>query len=532
MALSGGLNALAKWLTSSIISGNGKEDNPAMTAERALSYAPVWSCVSKVTGAFMVMDLELLRSKALASEVQDLHPAHRLAYQKANAFQVACQFKRMLVGHALLWGNGRAYIVTHNGRLVSEGGIPIELLPMLPDRTDTAIIKGQKVHGTVVAEDDPLAQLVDLGDAKEKVFYFSDDEVIHVPGVGYDGVKGLSLITLAARTWSTGIGDEVQTQKQQKKGYAGGAILEAPPEAFRNAKDAEEFLEKFREQHEGAENAGKIGLLRAGIKLNVMQMSNQDAQFIERRRLNREDVALQFCLEGILGDSSNASYNSLYEKNLAYRVNCLSPWTVAIEQEFNSKLLNESERRRGYRFKFDDRTLLRMDANALMTFCSQAVSAKILNSNECRALLDYNPREGGDEFTNPAIDKSANAGGAANNPVDPAKQAGEQKAMRSMLCKLIGVECNRINAATKNSSKFFDWMDSFYATWEAKLADSIEELGGDRDLATEYCNESKRRLIEASECKPEEFSDTVSRCVEAWPNRVNTLIEGMLLCPK
>ena len=530
VASSGGLNALAKWIASHIWSGGGKEEDSRMTADRALSYAPVWSCVSKITGAFMVMDLELLRKRNQSREVQDNNPVHKLLYERSNEYQVACQFKRMLLMHALLWGNGRAYIRTHNGKSVEDGGRPLELIPLLPDRTDTKVIGGMKIHGTIVGEDDRIALFHSTGKDKEKVMYFYDSEVLHVPGLGYDGVVGKSLLELAARTWENGIGDEVYQNKQAKKGYAGGAFLEVPADKLRDEKEAKKFLNEFREQHEGNENAGKIGMLREGVKFNVQSMSNADAQFIERRRFARENVALQFCLEGILGDSSNASYNSLYEKNLAYRVNCLSPWTVAIEQEANAKLLTDSERSRGFRFKFDDRTLLRMDANALMTFCSQAIAARILNSNECRELLDYNPREGGDEYTNPAIDKNGSQGGAANQPTNPA--GNEQRAMRAMLGNLIGVECRRITDAADTPDKFFDWMERFYAGWESKLADCIEEVGGDRDMATHYCEESRRRLLEASECQPDQFADTIAKCVETWPNRVNQLIEGMVQCSK
>lgn len=526
MANAGGLNWLIKWL----MGAGGTDEAPApMTPDAALSYAPVWSCVSKITGAFMVMDLELLRRRNNGREVQASNPKHSLMNRRTNTYQNACQFKRTAMAQALLWGNHRSYIVTHNGRTVPEGGIPIELIPLPPDRTRSKMINGQKWHGTIIDEDQPLAGIFELGDKSEKTIYFSDEEIWHLPGLGYDGVEGVSLLELASRTWNNGIGDEVYQRSQQKKGYAGGAMLEAPAGVFRDAKDAQEFLEKFREQHEGAEKAGKIGLLREGIKLNVQSMSNRDAEFVERRRLNREDVALQFCLEGILGDSTNASYNSLYEKNLAYRVNCLSPWTVAIEQECDAKLLTESERNRGYAFRFDDRTLLRMDANSLMTFCSQAIASRILNSNECRELLDYNPREGGDVYENPAVD--TRSGGADNQPNDPIPPA-ENRALRTMFAKLVSVECKRVTAAAASPDKFLAWCEKWYASWEPKLADSIEEVGGDRQLATDHCEESRRRLLTASEVSPGDLATSVARCVESWPNRVNQLVEGVQLCLK
>jgi HK97 family phage portal protein len=512
------LSGLGKWFQRYF--GGGDEANESMTAERALSYAPVWHCVSKITGAFMIMELELLRMRAKSREVQDNHAAHILVSERPNEYQTAPQFKRQMMMHALLWGNARAYIRRENG-------VPVELIPILPDRSDSAIIDGEKWHGTLVRRDDRIALFEPIPqEDREKVMYFRDSEVWHIPGLGFDGVKGYSLIEMARRSWSIGIGHETHLQKQQKKGYAGGLMLEAPQGAFRSAADAQEFLKHFREQHEGADNAGRVGMLRENIKANVLAMNNNDAQFIEQRRFQREDTALLFCLEGILGDSSNSSYNSLHQKNLAYRVNCLSPWTVAIEHECNRKLLSESERRRGYRFKHDDRTLLRMDTQTLMSVISQAINARVLSPNEGRELLDYNPYEGGDVYLNPAIDKQQGESSQQSQ-----SQSTEQRATQAMLGNLIGVECKRVTGHS-GESNFLSWMDNFYAAWESKLADGIEQLGGDREIATEYCVESRRRLLDASECKPEELPESVAKCVESWPNRVHSLIEEIQLCLK
>lgn len=501
------LTALGRWMMRMVL-GNGSDSEP-MTVQQALTYPPVWNCVNKICGAFAIMPLNVHRERGREKSIQTTHPVYSLLRWRPNGFQPPNVFKRQLMLHALMLGNGRAYI--HR-----ENGIPVELIPLMPDRTDTMLINGEKWHGTILEQDSRVGLWRKLPpELESKVTYFTDDEVLHIPGLGYDGVKGYSLLSLARRSWGLGIGSEKHMQTQQKKGYAGGLMLEAPPGAFRSERDAQEFLENFRKNHEGTENAGKAGLLRENVKANVLTMNNADAQFIEHRRFQREDAALMFCLEGILGDSSNASYNSLEQRNIAYRTNCLAPWTTTWEEECELKLLTESERRRGYYMKFNDGALFRTEKAVTMAFISQGITSRVISPNEGRSMLDMNPYEGGDVFSNPAIDKVTPNG------------TTESKAAMAMLSNLLSVECTRVKQAAKKPDKFFSKLDAFYGDWERKLADAIEQIGGDRDIATRHCAESKSRLLDASECKPEELIESIDRTVHDWPNRVHALIEEL-----
>jgi HK97 family phage portal protein len=430
-----------------------------------------------------------------------------------------------MISHALLWGNGRAYIRRENG-------IPVELIPLMPDRTGTLMIDGEKWHVTILKKEDKLralrnSQLTEAEIARQpedEMIWMSDEEVWHLPGLGYDGIQGFSLIYLARQSWSIGLNAEKHIANQQRKGYSGGLMLEAPAQMFRTEDDAREFLKHFREQHEGSDNTGKIGLLREGIKANVLAMSNTDAQFIEQRRFQREDTALLFCLEGILGDSSNASYASLEQRNLAYRLNCLAPWTTAMEEESDLKLLTERERNNGFYHKFNDGALLRTEKSATMAFISQGIASRVLNPNEGRDLLDLNPYEGGDEYTNPAIDKKVDngAGGGANTPNEPGQQANA--AAIAHISHMIGVESNRVKRGSEVSGNFLEWMDNFYAKWESNFADCLELSGFDRDLATHHCNESKARLLDVcGNSTAENLAENVAKCVISWKNRANTI---------
>lgn len=509
------------------------EQTEWMTVDRALSYAPVWNCVSKITGAFMVMPLNVHRYNEATKEktVQTRHSSYQLWRWRPNVMQTPSQFKRTMLVHALLMGNARAYIRR-------SGNTPVELIPIRPDCAESYVVAGEKYHAVLIRRDDRLAQFVpvylpngqqglltDPANISLKEGYASlpDDEVWHLPGLGFDGIQGYSLITLAARSWNNGIGYETHVRKQQKRGYAGGLMIEAPPHMFRTEEEAKQFLQQFREQHTGADGEG-IGMLREGMKANVLAMNNSDAQFLEQRRLNREDVALQFVLESILGDSSNASYNSLEQKNLAYRMNCLAPWTTAIEEECDIKLLTDSERNRGFYHKFNDGALLRTEKSATMSFISQGITSRVLSPNEGREMLDMNPYEGGDEYSNPAIDKVDNgSGGASNQPSDPT----QERATQQRLAQLFQTEANRVKQAAERQPNFIGWVENFYQkNWQPKLADELEGLGVDRDLATLHCDESKSLILHAlKDSTPETRLAAITDCVKTWKARAANLGE-------
>jgi HK97 family phage portal protein len=496
--------------------GDDYEQDQYMTATRALSYAPVWNCVSRITGAFSVMPLNIHREQGKNKTIQTRHSSYDLFRWRPNAYQTPAVFKQQMMCHALLWGNARAFIVR-------EGTRPVELIPLLPDSTATIMIKGQKWHYTIADENARLRLFRGETLNEEDYIWIRDEDVWHIPGLGFDGLQGKSLINLAKQSWQVGLGSETHIAKQQKKGYAGGLMLEAPTGSFRSQKDAEEFLEHFKKNHEGSDNAGTIGLLREGIKANMMAMSNTDAQFIEQRKFQREDTALFFVMQSILGDSTGNSYASLEQKNLAYRMECLAPWSTKIEEESDMKLLSKSERQRGFYHKFNDGALLRTEKAQTMAFISQGIAARVLNPNEGREMLDYNPYVGGDEYVNPnTIAKGSEQQPKPETPKpDPAKNA----AIKSRIDHLIDVECKKVadsaSKASANGLNFLQWVDTFYDTnWQPKLESVFVELGIENSRASAWCHESKQRLLSCcSYSTVETLPENVAKCVYSWTIR-------------
>ena len=504
------------------IFGEDYEQDQWMTANRALSYAPVWNCVSRITGAFSVMPLNIHRELGRNKTVQTRHSSYNLFRWAPNEYQTPAVFKQQVLCHALLWGNARAFIVRDelNNR-------PTELIPLLPDSTTTVLFRGEKWHATIVDENARLRLFRRETVRPEEVIWLSDADVWHIPGLGFDGIEGKSLISLAKQSWGIGLDSEKHIAKQQKKGYAGGLMLEAPTGAFRNEKDAKEFLDAFKKNHEGSENAGTIGMLREGIKANVMAMSNTDAQFIEQRRFQREDAALWFVMQSILGDSSGNSYASLEQKNLAYRMECLAPWSTKIEEECDKKLLTESERQRGFYHKFNDGALLRSEKSQTMACMSQGFTARVLSPNEARSMLDMNPYTGGDKYENPnTIARGVEEPKESDDDKkDQKSDPAEDAATRSRIAHMIDVECKKVvESAGKAAAKgfnFVSWVDDFYEkNWGPKLESVFSELGLEPERATDWCRISKDRLLSCCDYSTiETLAENVEKCVFSWKIR-------------
>ena len=642
-----------QWLID-FFTGGLNEGDRRVTADSALSYAPIWYAVNKICNNIGQLPLNFYRKTEDGKERAIDDDRHMLLHLKPNSFQTATVFKSQIMSHALLWGNGRAYI-NRSGRRI------VELIPILPDRTITVLIEGEKYHLTKPAAHDRLTLFEDMSQESgmRDIVILRDSEVVHIPGFGYDGIEGLSLLQIAARSWNAGIAGDKRYNTQASKGFSAKFMIEAPPGMFRNEQDAKNFLNNINEYHAGPENADKVGMLREGMKLQTMAMSNQDAQFLENRRYQRQEAALWFMLETILGDGSAESYKSFEQKNMAYLTNCLMTWIVKWEQELNVKLLSSREMRNDtHFFKFNTAAFMRADFATTMQSLRSGVEALILNPNEARDILDYNNRDGGDEFVNPntstqmatvedspdeeeddiddsdsdgeamakyeainfkppkgvrdearqglewrrqfnrggtsvgvararglsngtsvsadvakrmksyfarhEVDKKASgfspgepgypsagriawalwggdAGQAWSNKLvrqmdaedaqDQTDSTGistERIAIRSHLEHLVGVEKKRLMAFAEKPGSFINKADAFYGKFQGTLSAAIEKFGVDRDFSNQWCDASKKIVLQVSECQPDQLISKLEEELVTWESRIDILTDKVL----
>jgi len=515
------LKNAASWLSELLF---GEMSDRYVTPDNALKYPAIWYAVNKISGHVGQLPLVLHRRlpDGRGAEPATAHPVYKLLKTAPNSWQTPIIFKELMQTHCLLWGNAYAYIRREGNRVV-------ELLPLHPGRTAPEVRRGIK-HYLHLPEDsdDPIHEYKERRD-NGNYMVLTDDEVFHLPGLGFDGYAGKSLWKVASDSWDTGIQSDNRIRSGFKKGFKAAMLLEAPVDAFRKEEDAKQFIDDFNAYHSGSENADKAGLLTRGIKANVTNLNSQEAQMVEHRRYQRQDVALWFLLESILGDDSSVSYNSLEQKNLAYLSNCLMRWLVKWEEECNKKLLATQSNL--YYFKFSTAALLRADFKTTMESLGLGITHRIYSPNEARQKLDMNPYDGGDEYANPAISPGSPGGEGDQSQEDDEASNGEDaqsNVVQERICHMIGVEARRVLAHTAKDN-FLGAIDAFYLSWSKTFADVLQKAGLDHELAIEYCEESRQMLLNCADnaTTKQELHAIVSKCVENWKSRV-----GNLLCQK
>lgn len=513
----------AKWFMNWLFGDWSDSSGKNVSSEAALSYAPIWYGVNKISGHIAQLPISVYERVDGGGEKVRQHQITKLL-RKPNAYQTGTIFREQVAAHSLLDGNGRAAIVRNGARVV-------ELLPLPPECSATGMIRGVKVHATRPAYDDRLRMFFeDVNGETDStgVIMLDDSEVVHIPGLSLDGISGLPLKKIAQRTLNTAINTEKRINKQFEQGFTGSLMLEAPAGMFRNEGEAQEFLSYFEERHNSPDKAGKPGLLREGMRANLLQSSNRDAEMTDSRLFQRQDAALLLGLEQILGDDSSVSYNSLEQKTLAYLMNCLNRWLRRWEEELEFKLLPSRQYERDTHYiRFNTAALLKSDYKQTIESLSAAIAATIISPNEARQKIDMLPYNGGDVHQNPAITPGADDDSGEMDEPDEAPAVDPSTAAR--LSHLFGVEARRVKQAAGKASNqnFVEWIDKFYASnWEPKLADWFEELGLDRDLARTHCEDSKGRLLEVLDySSPDTLEDNVSKCVGSWKNRTVSIGE-------
>lgn len=498
-----------------------------ITPRRAIEYAPVWYAVNKVAGHFSQLPINCHKRLERGSEIDRKHAGHRLVHTRPNSYQTAPEWKMQGAYNLLLLGNWRCAIVR-------QGGKPVELLPFNAP-SHSIWVDGVRYHGSTSNKHDPLSVALGLQEDGTP-FWLKDQDVLFVHGLSTNGLEGVDPSAVMSNSLDAGLSAEDQVRNLAKKGFSGSLILESPSGMFRNEEEAKKFLAMFREAHDGSENAGKTAMLREGIKANVVTMSGRESQWIEQRLFQRQEAAMWFCLEEILGDDSSVSYNSLAEKHLAYLTNCLNRWLVHIEAACDRSLLTERQiDNQSHFFKFNTKALMRMDPLKQAEYLTKLIAGTVISPNEAREILDMNPYEGGDKYTNPAItvaetmdETGENDDEMSENDDKTGAEAAKRAAIVSRLRHLLEVEQSRVNRAVSSKRPVIE-LEKFYSKWVESLADVVEELGGERTLAEEHCRESQDQILTIMQSTDKEsFANSVNEQMASWSNRPEKLATKIL----
>lgn len=429
------------------------------------TYSPVWRAVNLIAGD--VAKLPIYVSQVDPSgegKTRDVrHPAYRPLRRKPNSEQTAYEFKQLVQAHALIEGNGYAYILRRGD------ASPDELIPLLPDRTYPVRYNGVLRYVTTVN-----------GEMRK----LKPEDVLHIKGLGYDGLAGYPLYQFARDSIGTGMA----AMKFGAKYFANNAepsfVLEYP--GMMGEEEIKNLAASWDRMHGGLERSHKPAILENGVTLKAVGADPKKAQLLELRQYEAKEVANWFGMPvHKLGDTSTTSYASLEQENQAYLDDCLERWLVNWEEQCFEKLLTEEQKREESRsIDFDRMMLDRADLAARGNYYNMAFNSGWMCADEIRhregmgsipdgaGKIFRQPlnmaKAGQDPNPDPADTSDSPPAAGSGNEKPPKKgkkkAAARQQALRGLIVDAAGRMVRRVavqaRKAAKRPEKFLDFLDN------------------------------------------------------------------------
>jgi HK97 family phage portal protein len=377
----------------------GTTSGKSVTERSAMQMTAVYSCVRILSEAIAGLPLHLYRYTENGSKEKAIdHPLYTLLHDEPNPEMTSFVFRETLMTHLLLWGNAYAQII-RNGK-----GEVVALYPLMPNRmTVNRDEDGQLYYEYQTSQDEAHTM-------KGSTVRLSPYDVLHIPGLGFDGLVGYSPIAMAKNAIGMAIACEEYGAKFFANGATPGGILEHPGVV----KDPEKVRASWNSAFGGSANSNKVAVLEEGMKYTPISISPEQAQFLETRKFQIDEIARIFRIPPhMIGDLEKSSFSNIEQQSLEFVKYTLDPWVCRWEQSMQRALLRPEEKK-DYFFKFNVDGLLRGDYQSRMNGYATARQNGWMSANDIRELenLDRIPKEdGGDLYLiNGNMTKLADAG--------------------------------------------------------------------------------------------------------------------------
>jgi HK97 family phage portal protein len=286
----------------------------------ALHNPVVWACVRVISET--IASLPLFIYKRLPNGGKDKaanHPLYRLLHLQPNPEMTAFQFREVMMAHVLMWGNHYSYLDwAGNGRLLG-------IWPLRPDRME--IKRGRE---TLLEY-----HYRPTDGTPSEIFY--PWEILHIPGLGFNGVSGYSVISMAREA----IGISMAAEELGARFFSNDAT---PPLVLKHpgrlSTDAQARLrESWMTSHAGIGNKWKPAILEEGLTPESIGMPYKDAQWIETRKFQVPEICRFYRVPPhMVQDLERATFSNIEQQSLDFVVNCIRPWLVRLEQAYQVKM--------------------------------------------------------------------------------------------------------------------------------------------------------------------------------------------------
>ena len=381
----------------------GTTSGKPVNEHTAMQMTAVYSCVRILAEAVAGLPLHLYKYTASGGKEKALsHPLYFVLHDEPNPEMSSFVFRETLMTHLLLWGNAYAQII-RNGK-----GEVIALYPLMPNRMSVDRDSSGALYYTYTRYSDEAPTMNGM------TVTLRPSEVLHIPGLGFDGLVGYSPIAMAKNAIGMAIACEEYGAKFFANGAAPGGVLEHPG----TIKDPQKVRDSWNAAYQGSSNSHRVAVLEEGMKYQPIGISPEQAQFLETRKFQINEIARIFRVPPhMVGDLEKSSFSNIEQQSLEFVKYTLDPWVIRWEQAISRALLRPDEKKL-YFAKFNVDGLLRGDYVSRMNGYATARQNGWMSANDIRELenLDRIPPElGGDLYLiNGNMTKLADAGIFAN----------------------------------------------------------------------------------------------------------------------
>lgn len=350
----------------------GSSSGKAVNERTAMQMTAVYACVRILSEAIAGLPLHLYRYADNGSKEKAIDSMlYFLLHDEPNPEMTSFVFRETLMTHLLLWGNAYAQII-RNGK-----GEVLALYPLMPNKMEV----DRDENGVLYYK---YARTKEEANSKEgdSTVRLSPYDVLHIPGLGFDGLVGYSPIAMAKNA----IGMAMACEEFGAKFFANGASPSGVLEHPGVLKDPEKVRTSWNAAYSGSANSHKVAVLEEGMKYTPISISPNEAQFLETRKFQINEIARIFRVPPhMVGDLEKSSFSNIEQQSLEFVKYTLDPWVIRWEQSLSRALLTPEEKKTFF-FKFNVDGLLRGDYQSRMNGYATARQNGWMSANDIREL--------------------------------------------------------------------------------------------------------------------------------------------------
>lgn len=362
----------------SAIGGNESRSGITVDQDNALTFTAVYGCVRIRSENISTIPLNVYRINGSNKSIDTGHPLYKLLHDEPCEMYTSTTWRQLMQSAVDLWGNGYSKIIRDKkyNPLWLDYYHPGDVEPFMVIRKDGTKTLHYKVRSTgeiILAEN-----------------------MLHISGMGFDGIKGKSPIEISAENIGLGLAAE----RFGAEFFANGASFTGTISTDQPLKPEQITMvaNNWKAAHTGEGKRNGTAVLPFGFKFTPIGIPPEQAQYIATRKFQLEEVARIYGVPlHMLANLDRSTNNNIEHQGIEFVTNTMRPVCVNWEQEINRKLVKESEKGLVYA-KFNLEGLLRGDSVSRAQFYDVMVRNRIYTRNECRELEDRNPMEGIDDL--------------------------------------------------------------------------------------------------------------------------------------